>query len=225
MKKLYNFSLTAGFVIAVAGGLAGSAQADSITSLFNTGVDASGTPLGDGTIGDPHYTLVSVPAPSTTVVRVRTSAGGYPIPPYIGDDSVSAWIGPNNDNALDSPVGNYDFKTTFDLTGYDAASMAITGQWAADNQGTDILVNGVSTSNTTTNGFGSFTSFSLSSGFVAGINTLDFIEYNAGGPTALRVEMSGTANLLAVPEPASFGMLSLALVGLAACGRKRAKPF
>lgn len=65
----------------------------AIPSLFNTGVDASMTPLPDGTIGDPHYSLVSVPG-GTTDILVRTSAGGYPIPPYFGDDSSSAWIGP-----------------------------------------------------------------------------------------------------------------------------------
>jgi hypothetical protein len=46
-------------------------------------------------------------------------------------------------------------------------------------------------------GFGSPTNFSLSSSFVAGVNTLDFIVTNGGSsasPTGLRVEVSGTAN-------------------------------
>src|SRR5437867_11117503 len=36
------------------------AQADNIR-LFNTGVDATGKLLTNGTTGDPHYTLYSVP--------------------------------------------------------------------------------------------------------------------------------------------------------------------
>lgn len=82
-----------------------AAQAATITSLFNTGVNNSGTPLPDGTVGDPHYSLVSAPAGSTSSILVRTSAGGFPIGPYLGDDSLSAWIGPNNDSTLDGPAG------------------------------------------------------------------------------------------------------------------------
>ena len=55
------------------GGL-GEAKAGPINTLFNTGVDAAGTPLPDDTIGDPHYSLFSVPS-GTTELRVRTSAG------------------------------------------------------------------------------------------------------------------------------------------------------
>src|SRR5205809_239699 len=68
----------------------------SIPGLFNTGVDACGNPLADGTIGDPHYELIAVPS-GTTDIRVRTLAGGYPVPPYIPDNPDSAWIGPNGD--------------------------------------------------------------------------------------------------------------------------------
>ena len=110
--RLIVFGLLA--LALVVGGV-GQVQADVITSLFNTGVDASGTPLPDGTIGDPHYSLVSVPS-LTTDIRVRTSAGGYPIPPYFGDDSLSAWIGPNNDVVINGRNGLYDYQTTFDLT-------------------------------------------------------------------------------------------------------------
>jgi len=61
--------------------LHGSAEfcsADFIPTLFNTGVDSAGTPLANGTVGDPHYTLISAPAGAVTDIRVRTSANGYP---------------------------------------------------------------------------------------------------------------------------------------------------
>ena len=193
------------------------AHAALITTLYNTGVDASGAVLPDGTVGDPHYALTSVPG-GTTVTRVITSASLFPIPPYIGDNTSSRWIGPNNDSDLNGPVGNYTFRTTFDLTGFDFTTASIAGGWATDNNGLDILINGASLGYTT-----SFTQFSLgfsafavTSGFVAGVNTLDFVVFNGGGPIGLRVEMTGT-----VPEPGSLALAALALVGLGLAARRR----
>jgi hypothetical protein len=66
-----------------------------------------------------------------------------------------------------------------------------------------------------------FAPFSISSGFRPGINTLEFVIHNGGSapgnnsgaanPTALRVEMTGTA---AVPD----GGLTVALLGLSLSG-------
>jgi hypothetical protein len=200
---------------------AAQANAAPITSLFNTGVDASGTPLPDGTIGDPHYVLAVVPG-GTTDIRVRTSAGGFPIPPYIPDDSLSAWIGPNNDPSVDGPGGLYDYKTTFDLTGFDPATASISGGWSSDNDGVAILLNGVNTGNPPTSFIQfaiGFAPFSISTGFVPGINTLDFLVDNGGGPTALRVEMSGSAS--PVPEPGTLTLAAVGFMGLMGYGLRR----
>jgi len=199
----------------------------TIPTLFNTGVNQFGQPLANDHLGDPHYTLVSVPG-GTSQVMVR-SAGGFPFPYWLGPDSASAWIGPNdpgttpNVDDLNGPVGPYDYQTTFNLTGFDPTSVVISGGisgpggWSTDNQGIAILLNGhqVWGPNNYDNGdpaghaqYAQFFPFSIDAYsdpyFSTGINTLDFIvnnDYNpAGGdnPTGLRVEMTGTANYAAL---------------------------
>jgi hypothetical protein len=200
---------------------AGQASADPI-SLFNTGVNAGGMPLPDGTLGDPHYTLVSVPSGSTTVIRVRTSAGGFPIPPWVGNNSTSAWIGPNNNAEVDGPIGHYDYRTTFTLSS--ASAIKITGRWTTDNEGVNILLNGVPTGNTlpSATSFSSFHSFTITGNGVAGSNTLDFIVNNDGGPTGVRAEFFG-ANT--VPEPGTLTLAAIGMTGLLGYGwcRRRQK--
>ena len=93
--------------------------------------------------------------------------------------------------------------------------MSISGRAAADDGVTAIVLNGVVLPHSA-QGFDHFTPFVITSGFVAGINTLDFVVENGAGPTCnpsgLRVEMtasSDTADLaLAIsdsPNPVSPG--------------------
>jgi hypothetical protein len=201
------------------------ASAGVIGSLFNTGVDGGGqalTTTTDGAhgISDPHYSLISAPAGQSAVIEV------YDYDQWIAGSLASAWITPYGfgngygDHDVGAP-GVYDYRTTFDLTGFDPATALILGQWAADNQGIDILINGTSTGQQSllNRFYGPFTSFSITGGFVAGINTLDFLVDNSPGtpeyynnPTGLRVEfLSATAAAAstAVPEPSTWVMLSL----------------
>jgi hypothetical protein len=205
------FAITATLLAA-----ASVAHAAPITTLWNTGVDAMGMPLANGSL-DTHYSLVA--GPVLGAPRAANSTNGFPIPPWIGDNSISAWIGPVGDSQLNGPVATYDYQTTFSLTGFSAASAMITGQWASDNEGVDILINGISTGQMTTSQFTAFTAFTITSGFVAGLNTIDFIVHNDGGPTGLRVEQTGTAN--AVPEPAALALFGVGAAMLGFARRRR----
>jgi PEP-CTERM motif len=221
MKRLSVFLTAAGLT------LAGVAQGEVVNlNIFNTGVDATtGISQPQGST-DSHYTVVSSPAGVVPVVQ--TSVEGFPIPPWIGDSTTSAWIGP----AGTAPAGDYTYQTTFDLTGLDPATAILSGQWATDNAGV-LVLNGVSTGFTSPFGVaeGSYSfevwhQFTINSGFVDGVNTLDFVVNNADvaglNPTGLRVEISGTADV-ATPEPGTFGMFGLGSTAVFAILRRGRK--
>ena len=170
----------------------------SITTLFNTGLAAGGSV-------DPHYSLIesndeSFPGPNAIVANPPAGA-------WLSNTVTSKWISPSTNQSQvngGNADGNYTYRTTFDLTGLDPGSASITGQWATDNGGL-IKLNGNSTGQTTgIEEFGGFTPFSISTGFVSGVNTLDFVVNNYPGPdfnpTGLRVELSGTATILSGTE-------------------------
>ena len=207
----------------------------STVALFNTGVDASGVSRADGSSADLHYTLTDTSSGNALATIVGTSTGGFPIGPWLADNSISAWIAPLIQGAGRFGGVNgatYDYQTTFDLTGFNPATASIAGQWSTDDQGIDILINGVSTGQATPlASYASWTAFSINSGFISGVNTLDFVVYNALSdccgyptgydPTGLRVELTGAA--VATPLPATWTtmLVGLGLFGFVAYRRKK----
>jgi PEP-CTERM motif len=205
--------------------LLGSAAActafgDSIV-VFNTG-ESGGVAQ---TVGqtDTHYSLISAPAnvPLTAIATARNGA-------WTANTATADWISPGSSGATSWPVGNYDYQTTFDLSGLNPSTAQLSGSWASDNNGC-IFLNGANTGDCTGfAAFGSLTAFSITSGFVSGVNTLDFEVTNGGGPSGVIAEASGTATAASgvtgpsnVPEPSSLLMVGASLLGVGGLLRRK----
>jgi hypothetical protein len=166
-------------------------RGDDIPGLFNTGVLDNGS-LAPEAATDLHYTLISTSFPtySTSVIVMEEMYvhGGA----YIANGPDSKWLRPAPREYYDA--GEWVYRTTFDLTGLLPMTAKITGQCAADD-GLRILING-SPVPYFTNWYAFLTPFTITNGFVAGTNTLDFVVTNIAGSsaTAFRVDkLRGTA--------------------------------
>ena len=201
---------------------AGTASADSIFGVCGTGFTdgTCGTQAGLGTV-DGNWSL------STSVESIIgndafiTQTGQFPFGPWLFDTSTYQWIGPQaGGNETNDAPGLYVYTETFDVTNYYLASVVLSGQFAADD-GAEIFLNGVDTGIGTST-FQTLTAFSLTSGFVQGLNTLTIDVTNGpaltGNPSGLVVELSGTGTVL--PEPASFAFMGLGLAALGFFGRR-----
>jgi len=206
--------------------MAQASSAAVIPSLFNTGVvanDANGQPTSVilDNAPDPHYQLVGVPGgetdppiPTQAIVVIQ---GQFPFvngpAVWAPDTATSKWIAPHGNENRPEAFGNgYDYRTSFDLTGFDPASARIQGNVYADNLLTGIEINGVLTGISGAT-FTSGMPFAISSGFISGMNTLDFLVQNNNdplpNPTGVRVEMTGTAT----PEPGACAVALSVMCG------------
>jgi hypothetical protein len=186
-------------VVSNSGGNATSASAQItvisvVPTVFGTGVGADGNLLAAGSV-DPHYKITTSPDTDFPGPDAQVLNDAWPVAAGVwllnGPDS--KWIAPQADQSTGNAEGDYVYETTFDLTGYDLKTISLVGQWAVDNSGTDIVLNGTSLG-LTTPGFNAFTPFTITSGFLPGKNTLDFKVNNlpaTPNPTGLRVDLKG----------------------------------
>jgi hypothetical protein len=214
----------AGYYRQIATNIAGSATSTvarvtvgaAFSELFNTGINTNGvydTNLAGSP--DPHYILFT----SSDVSNLGPSAlvwdmAQYPLLRFGGffanDDGISAWIGPTNNPGgagYTSPRGTYVYRTTFLLDSVDLTQpVTLQGTWWTGNRGTNIALNGQPLGFTTTadqqnTGFG----FTITNGFVPGLNTLDFVVPMTSTGTyqesASRVAVSGIGQALASGLP------------------------
>jgi hypothetical protein len=182
-----------------------SAGLVAIPGLYTTGVDDDGNVLPGGAV-DTHYHILET---GTDAIVVSTPAGSW-----IPNDGTSMWVW---QQANGQPTNvTRTFRLTFDLTGLDPSTASISGTWATDNTGLNILINGQSTGNTS-GGFTSYSNFAVTSGFIAGINTLDFIVQDFGVIAGFRVgSISGIAATVPAPGAAAL-LIGLGMIG----GRRR----
>ena len=190
-------------VLGLALGLAGPASADPITGLFNTGVTGA---------VDTHYTVISGPGITTPQPAFQVTS-----PPAVYVESPSSnwiWVNASGNATINSP---YTFELTFNLTGLNPSTASISGQWAVDDIGSMTLNGtsigtGLTITGTSPTNFSTFHNFTLTGGFVTGVNHLDFTVTDRLNPGGLNVTgLTGSAT--AVPEPSSLAMLGLTAVG------------
>lgn len=213
--------------IALASFGAAAVESNQIDGLYNTGAG-----LASGKI-DTHYSFeaISGTAVGTNGHGVTTRQTGLNSMFYAWLDNTaeSKWLTPSA-NARESydPIsaGVYKWSISFDLSGMDITSAWLTGRWAADNGGY-IKLNGAVVA--TGSSFASWTNFSIDDGFLAGINTLDFIVVNTaqkvGNATGVRVEFLDSyavaAAVTPVPEPESWALILSGLAVVGAIARRR----
>jgi hypothetical protein len=208
--------------------LGAQANAGGIT-LFNTGVDASGTPLPLGSL-DPHWSIIAGPgitSPTPAVVLADQRAGD----PYSQSlDSEWVWVHANGVAATHVP---YVFQLTFNLTGFNPATATLSGSWSVDNIG-KILLNGSASVGSGAlslgerdggSNYGTLHSFSITGGFISGVNTLDFRAVDLGdigglNVTDLKLAASPLISTAGVPEPSTLVMLAIGAVTVAAFARR-----
>lgn len=181
------------------------------TGLFNTGLDTNGV-VSAGNIPDPHWTLARSSDPAFLGPDAMIFEYNFPIQfadpngAFSPTNGLSMWIGPSGNpggSPQPSPAGDYVYRATFLLDSADPGTVSLSGNLWANGSITNVLVNGKSTGITLAPGGTLYvTTFSITNGFVAGLNTVDFVEnLPSGGISGLRVEIRGVGQALPPGAP------------------------
>ena len=173
MSRKFFLTLFVCLLIMVNGNLRAQTQSNQTRFpivLFSTGMDDKRNLLTPG-LPDPHYILIS--RPGKDAIQAKAYAAEKQSP-WSAHGPNSNWLMPEDSGAS----GNFVLRTTFDLSGYEASTAVITGTWAVDDDGKDILINGVSAGCSAPDGksvggskpFAQYSNpFKITSGFVSGI--------------------------------------------------------
>ena len=217
MKKLIqltNKTISSGFALACVAiccaAWPSALNADPIPTMYNTGVNDDYELL-DELTPDPHYKLVVNPD-SDVIHPFVVKSDEFPIPPWLANGPDSKWLTVREGENANGINGNYTYRTSFDLTGFDLETVYIDMGWSTDDAGVNVLLNGEPMRDIDDNpmtiggaGFGGWAYHTIESDqrFISGINTLDFLVLNGGtqvNPTGLRVEFVADADPLDADE-------------------------
>jgi len=203
-----------------------------VSPLFNTGVASGSGCIGTvtltagctlaahGSTAVQGWSITAVPSGSTTPVAI-TSTGGAPVSGslWIGDNTTSRWLRPNNGTAPfagndSDPIGFYTWQTQFTLNPGQVASANITGRFASDDQASMSLNGNFIAATASGTSFTTWTPFTLdnAAGYQAGLNTLTFQVRNlsntgARAASGLRVEFASVH----LPEGGEIAGLTMGL--------------
>lgn len=160
--------------------------------LPTTGLDSSGSPLPYGN-ADLRWQIIVAPS-GNLPAPVYVTNNSFPVGvAWLADDEDSAWISPQADEHIGDSPGQYIYRTSIDLTGYDPSSVSLGADTAvAGAQVSDVRLNGESLGLSTAGG-GVFIPLSILGSFATGVNTIDFV-VDVGGsitiPSGLRVKFA-----------------------------------
>ncbi|HEU4434394.1 MAG TPA: neuraminidase-like domain-containing protein, partial [Pyrinomonadaceae bacterium] len=170
--------------------------------IRSTGTDANGALIPEGAT-DPNWTITAKPGVTGAFPAFATK----PDPIWFPNRSTSRWISSKPDATVGDAPGNYTYRTTFDLTGFDPSTVQIRMQISADDELVDVKLNGQSLGLKIPVGgglpFRMSHGMQITNGFIGGINTLEFIVNNAGtiiNPTAIQAQLE-FASVRRLPFP------------------------
>ena len=190
--------------------------ADPVT-FFNTGVAADGSLLAPGT-ADSHYTLIQSADPNGTTA-ISSVAN-----PVWTTSTNAGWITPGAYGNNSVAPGYYIYEATLDLTNYDATTAVLSGCVAADDWLGIFLNHDRDHPVFTATSYNTESCFNLT-GFVSGINQIDFVVHNNGNDASGLLVSDSSAYAQALPaqtpEPESLLLLGTGALGALSFIRKR----
>jgi hypothetical protein len=221
------------FALPFAVAISGSAALANNIANVSTGLNSSYNLITTAGTPDAHWTYNDggVIAPA----QILTPAGGCSNSTnnwycdWLPNQSGSSWIG-KSDSAYVNGSDDYSFSTTFNLTGYNLSTVALSGWFTADDAGA-LYLNGDPIASTAKCAFQATCSswdmmnfFSIpNADFVKGLNTLTItLTYNDDNWEGVQLsgEVTGSPTSSATPEPGTLLLLGSGLVGIGFIGRK-----